>query len=213
MLAAPPADLSVRVSDLETALGRIEDEADLDAAFATMKTYRANAIPLTQETAAATVGACLRSGRADIGAHVLNFHRHLRVWPSADEYAVVIASLLEDSAEGPRVVEALSLLEGAAHAQIVVPQASVDAVVQAAAVSAGKREAAERLASAAAGGDEEASDEGANGDAETDAEAEPEEEQYGIPLRKLEKVLVAAADNGAQGSRHVQYAVVSQLVA
>ncbi len=213
MLAAPPADLSVRGSDLETALGRIEDEADLDAAFATMKTYRANAIPLTQETAAATVGACLRSGRADIGAHVLNFHRHLRVWPSADEYAVVIASLLEDSAEGPRVVEALSLLEGAAHAQIVVPQASVDAVVQAAAVSAGKREAAERLASAAAGGDEEASDEGANGDAETDAEAKPEEEQYGIPLRKLEKVLVAAADNGAQGPRHVQYAVVSQLVA
>ncbi len=183
---------------METALGRIEDEADLDAAFATMRTYRANAIPLTQETAAATVGACLRSGRADMGAHVLNFHRLLRVWPSADEYAVVIESLLEDSAEGPRVAEALSLLEGAARAQIVVPQASVDAVVRAAAVSAGKREAAERLASAAGGADEEASDKDAADDPTTDADSDPEEEQYGIPLKKIETVLVAAADNGTR---------------
>ena len=87
-----------------------------------MRKYRANAIPLTQETAAATVGACLRSGRADIGAHVLNFHRLLRVWPSGDEYATVIASLMEGSTEGgPRVAEALLLLEGAARSEIVVP--------------------------------------------------------------------------------------------
>lgn len=181
---------AVFMSDLETALGRIEDETDLDAAFATMRTYRANAIPLTQETAAATVGACLRSGRADIGAHVLNFHKQLRIWPSGDEYATVIAALLADDAEdGPRVVEALSLLEGATLCQIVVPQASVNAVVQTAAVSAGKREAAKRQTSESA--DEEGEDE---------AEAESEETKQdacSIPLRKLEKVLVAAADTGA----------------
>ena len=44
-----------------------------------MKRYRANAIPLTQETAAATVGACLRSGHVDMGAHVLKLSESLNI--------------------------------------------------------------------------------------------------------------------------------------
>ena len=176
-----------------------------------MKRYRANAIPLTQETAAATVGACLRSGRADMGAHVLNFHRQLRVWPSGEEYAAVITALLEDGEGGAgRAAEALRLLDGAAQYRIAVPQTAVDAVVQAAAVTAGKREAAARQAAAAAAASEAAPDDGEaegseeGGDdqpeatAEDDAEAaEEEEEGKGIPLRMLEKVLAAAAETGA----------------
>jgi type II secretory ATPase GspE/PulE/Tfp pilus assembly ATPase PilB-like protein len=193
--------------DLDAALGRIEDEADLDVAFATMKRYRANAIPLTQETAAATVGACLRSGRADMGAHVLNFHRQLRVWPSGEEYAAVITALLEDGEGGAgRAAEALRLLDGAAQYRIAVPQTAVDAVVQAAAVTAGKREAAARQAAAAAADSEAAPDDGEGEEggedqpeaaAEDDAEAAEDEEEKGIPLRMLEKVLAAAAETGA----------------
>lgn len=183
-------------------MGRIEDDADLDAAFRTIKIYRANAIPLTQQTAAATVGACLRSGRADIGAHVLNFHRYLRVWPSADEYVAVIAALLEDGPEDrPRVAEALSLLDGAAQSRIAMPQASVDAVVQAAAVSAGNREASRSQASAAGADEQASSDDGeASDDAggAEDGEIDAADVQHGIPLRKLEKVLLAAAETGAQ---------------
>lgn len=58
-------------ADLETAVSRIERAEDLDAAFATMKSYRQNAIPLTQETAAVTVAACLRAEKPDVAAHVL----------------------------------------------------------------------------------------------------------------------------------------------
>ena len=62
-------------------------------AFRTLKNFRQNAIPMTAETAASLVGACLRAEKPDVAAHVLNFNKQLRVWPSGEARTHAAASL------------------------------------------------------------------------------------------------------------------------
>ena len=201
-------------SDLEAALALIEDEDDLDAAFARMRQYRANAIPLTRETAAATIAACLRSGRVDMAVHALSFHRQLRFWPGGEEYAAVVAALLADAQPEPAAVaDALHLLEGAAKVGVALPQEATDTVYQAA--------AAQLVPAAASGASTDAGEEDADGDDENEdgddveESADTADEGEGQPraftLRQLQRVLTDAAAAGSAPSAEAAQALAEAV--
>ena len=199
-------------SDLEAALALIDDEDDLDAAFARMRQYRANAIPLTRETAAATIAACLRSGRVDMAVHALSFHRQLRFWPGGEEYAAVVAALLADAQPEPAAVaDALHLLEGAAKVGVALPQEATDAVYQAAAAQLVPAAASAASADAAADAGEENED---GDDAEESAEESAEEgeaQPQAFTLRQLQRVLTGAAAAGSAPSAEAAQALAEAV--